>query len=104
MRSRLLEPVLSPCFLWQRLVLAHPAWRIGEQHRFVKELEALVAGGLYHLNSLRYLLAAILYRRADQLLFPYDISQIPNWLLNDYLKFIFDSPIQRCCENFRFAI
>lgn len=63
------------------------------EQSFVKELETLVARGFYQLNTLRYLLAAMLYRRADQLLLPYDFSQIPNWFLNDYLKFIFTFPI-----------
>ncbi len=41
---------------------------------------------------IQYLLAAMLYRRADQLPLQYDLTRIPKWLINDYLKFMFYSP------------
>lgn len=41
---------------------------------------------------IQYLLAVMLYRHAHQLPLLYDLTQIPEWLLNDYLKFLFDFP------------
>jgi predicted O-linked N-acetylglucosamine transferase (SPINDLY family)/glycosyltransferase involved in cell wall biosynthesis len=43
-------------------------------------------------NAINYLLAAMLYYYADQMSLPYDLTNVPHWLLNVYLKFIFQSP------------
>ena len=42
--------------------------------------------------KLQSLLAAMLYCRADQLPFSYDLGKIPGWFINDYLKFMLSSP------------
>jgi|GEM_PF-440565 Predicted O-linked N-acetylglucosamine transferase, SPINDLY family len=59
---------------------------------FVSELTAYIAKGFNDPKAINYLLAAMLYRRADQLQIKYDRAQIPNWFANDYLKFMFASP------------
>ena len=43
-------------------------------------------------EDFKYLFISALYRRADQLPFSHDISHVPEWFLDDYLKFIFYSP------------
>ncbi len=62
------------------------------EQTFVKELAANITKGFNDQKSINYLLAAMLYRRADQLPIKYDRAQIPNWFANDYLKFMFGSP------------
>jgi predicted O-linked N-acetylglucosamine transferase (SPINDLY family)/predicted SAM-dependent methyltransferase/glycosyltransferase involved in cell wall biosynthesis len=39
------------------------------------------------------LLVCMLYSRADRLNLTYDLSFIPDWLLQDYLKFLFSAPV-----------
>ncbi|MGB7712280.1 MAG: FkbM family methyltransferase [Microcoleus sp.] len=62
------------------------------EQTFVNELAANIAKGFNEPKAINYLLAAMLYRRADQLHIKYDRAQIPNWFANDYLKFMFGSP------------
>jgi len=62
------------------------------EQTFVDELAANIAKGFNDPKAINYLLAAMLYRRADQLPIKYDRAQIPNWFANDYLKFMFGSP------------
>lgn len=62
------------------------------EQTFVSELAANVAKGFNDPKAINYLLAAMLYRRADQLPLKYDRAQIPNWFANDYIKFMFASP------------
>ena len=62
------------------------------EQTFVDELAANIAKGFNDPKAINYLLAAMLYRRADQLQIKYDRAQIPNWFANDYLKFMFASP------------
>jgi predicted O-linked N-acetylglucosamine transferase (SPINDLY family)/GT2 family glycosyltransferase len=61
-----------------------------------QSLTAQLAAHLSHeiktLKDVNYLLAAALYRRADQLLLKYENAAIPNWFVNDYLKFMFTAP------------
>ncbi len=59
---------------------------------FVDELAAQITTGFNNPKAINYLLAAMLYRRADQLPIKYDRAQVPNWFANDYLKFMFASP------------
>lgn len=42
--------------------------------------------------KLQSLLAAMLYCRADQLPFRYDLGKIPVWFVNDYLRYMLSSP------------
>ncbi|MGB8687446.1 MAG: glycosyltransferase [Microcoleus sp.] len=62
------------------------------EQTFVNELAANIAKGFNDPKAINYLLAAMLYRRADQLPLKYDRAQIPNWFANEYLKFMFASP------------
>jgi FkbM family methyltransferase len=62
------------------------------EQTFISELTAYIAKGFNDPKAINYLLAAMLYRRADQLPLKYDRAQIPNWFANDYLKFMFASP------------
>ena len=43
-------------------------------------------------KAIQYLLVAMLYRRADQLMFDFDLPRIPQWLINDYLKYMLEPP------------
>lgn len=43
-------------------------------------------------EAINYLLAAMLYHNGYELSLPHDLTYIPQWLVNVYLKFIFESP------------
>lgn len=62
------------------------------EQRFVDEVAAQISKGIDVSKAIHYLLAAMLYRRADQLPLQYDLPRIPHWLLNNYLIFMFESP------------
>jgi predicted O-linked N-acetylglucosamine transferase (SPINDLY family)/glycosyltransferase involved in cell wall biosynthesis len=62
------------------------------ERSFVNELAGQVAKGWNDPKAINYLLAAMLYRRADRLPLKYDRAQIPNWFANEYLKFMFACP------------
>ncbi|MEG5065133.1 FkbM family methyltransferase [Microcoleus sp. B3-A4] len=55
-------------------------------------LAAHLSQGVKNPKDINYLLAAALYRRADQLLLNYENAVIPNWFVKDYLKFMFAAP------------
>lgn len=63
-----------------------------QEQAFASELAANVAKGFNDSKAINYLLAAMLYRRADQLPIKYDRAAIPNWFVSEYLKFMFASP------------
>lgn len=63
-----------------------------EEQNFVNTLSDHIAKGFGEAQAIQYLLAAMLYRRADQLPLQHDLTHIPQWLLADYLKFIFEFP------------
>ncbi|MEG4030904.1 MULTISPECIES: FkbM family methyltransferase [unclassified Microcoleus] len=58
----------------------------------IDRLTAHLSQGIKTPKDINYLLAAALYRRADQLLLKYENAAIPNWFVNDYLKFMFAAP------------
>ncbi|MEG4166984.1 MULTISPECIES: glycosyltransferase [unclassified Microcoleus] len=58
----------------------------------IDRLAAHLSQGVKNPKDINYLLAAALYRRADQLLLNYENAVIPNWFVNDYLKFMFAAP------------
>ncbi len=66
---------------------------IEAEQSFVTDILAIVAKGLNEQNAIQYLLVAMLYCPPHQLPLVYDLTQIPSWLLNDYLKFTFKSPL-----------
>ncbi|MBW4613706.1 MAG: hypothetical protein KME21_10575 [Desmonostoc vinosum HA7617-LM4] len=63
------------------------------EQSFVTEVLAKVAKGFDESNAIQYLLVAMLYCRPHQLPPVYDLTQIPNWLLYDYLEFNLKSPL-----------
>ena len=65
---------------------------IDTEETFARELVANVAQGFNDPKAINYLLAAMLYRRADQLPLKYERATIPNWFANEYLKFMFTCP------------
>ncbi|MEG4074105.1 FkbM family methyltransferase [Microcoleus sp. Pol14C2] len=58
----------------------------------IDRLASHLSQGVKNPKDINYLLAAALYRRADQLLLNYENAAIPNWFVNDYLKFMFAAP------------
>ncbi len=58
----------------------------------VGQIKANIAKGLSESLAIKYLLAGMLYRRADALGIKYEKAPIPNWFATDYLKFMFASP------------
>jgi FkbM family methyltransferase len=62
------------------------------EQSLIGQLETHLSQGMKTLKDVGYLLAASLYRRADQLLLKYENAAIPNWFVNDYLKFMFAAP------------
>ncbi|MBD2201231.1 glycosyltransferase [Calothrix sp. FACHB-1219] len=62
------------------------------EQAFINELEVDITKGLGQPEAIQYLLTAMLYRRADQLPLQYELTDIPQWFLDDYLKYIFESP------------
>ncbi|MBE9095287.1 hypothetical protein IQ252_15590 [Tychonema sp. LEGE 07203] len=58
----------------------------------IDRLAANLSQGIKTPKDINYLLAAALYRRADQLLLKYESAAIPNWFVSDYLKFMFAAP------------
>ncbi|MEG5050377.1 MULTISPECIES: glycosyltransferase [unclassified Microcoleus] len=59
---------------------------------FIDRLASHLSQGVKNPKDINYLLAAALYRRADQLMLNYENAVIPNWFVNDYLKFMFAAP------------
>ncbi|MEG4282323.1 FkbM family methyltransferase [Microcoleus sp. A006_D1] len=63
------------------------------EQSLTSQLAAHLSQGIKTVKDVNYLLAASLYRRADQLLLKYENAAIPNWFINDYLKFMFAAPM-----------
>ncbi|MEH2183077.1 glycosyltransferase [Nostoc sp.] len=61
------------------------------EQSFVNEILAHIAKGFGEPKAIQYLLVAMLYCRSYHLPLSYEISFIPDWLLNDYVKYLFDS-------------
>lgn len=59
---------------------------------FVNELETQIALGFEQPKALQYLLAAWMYRRADQLPLKYQNAPIARWIFPDLIKFMLDWP------------
>jgi predicted O-linked N-acetylglucosamine transferase (SPINDLY family)/GT2 family glycosyltransferase len=64
-----------------------------EEQNLLSELDLNIIQGYEQPKTGKQLLIAMLYRRADQLSLPHDLSHIPDWLLPEYLKFIFAVPV-----------
>jgi predicted O-linked N-acetylglucosamine transferase (SPINDLY family)/glycosyltransferase involved in cell wall biosynthesis/predicted SAM-dependent methyltransferase len=63
-----------------------------EEQVFAEQLKAALLQDSKEPKSIQHLLAATIYYRADQLALPCDLSQIPQWLLPNFLKFVFAVP------------
>ena len=63
-----------------------------EEQTFSSKLVANITKGFDEPKAIQFLLAAMLYYRADQLPLQHDLIHIPSWFINDYLKFVFNSP------------
>jgi predicted O-linked N-acetylglucosamine transferase (SPINDLY family)/predicted SAM-dependent methyltransferase/GT2 family glycosyltransferase len=64
-----------------------------EEQHFVNNLVTNLAKGFEQPQAIQTLLAAMLYYRADELPLQHDLAQIPDWLLSDYLQFLFSAPV-----------
>ncbi|MGV0104106.1 Glycosyltransferase 2-like domain-containing protein [Nostoc sp. DSM 114160] len=64
-----------------------------EEQIFVNNIVTSISQGFNQPKAIQSLLAAMLYCRADQLPLQYDLSHIPRWLVQDYLQFLFSSPV-----------
>jgi predicted O-linked N-acetylglucosamine transferase (SPINDLY family)/GT2 family glycosyltransferase len=64
-----------------------------EEQNLLSKLDLNVIQGYEQPKTDKQLLVAMLYRRAHQLSLPHDLSHIPDWLLPEYLKFIFAAPV-----------
>ncbi|MHC5717956.1 MAG: glycosyltransferase family 2 protein, partial [Nostoc sp.] len=58
---------------------------------FVDDILAHIAKGFGEPKAIQYLLVAMLYCRPHHLPLSYEISFIPDWLLDDYVKYLFNS-------------
>jgi len=63
-----------------------------EEQTLSSKLVANITKGFDEPKAIQFLLAAMLYYRADQLPLQHDLIHIPSWFINDYLKFVFNSP------------
>ena len=63
-----------------------------EERTFIEAIKTYVAKGFNESQAIQYLLAGMLYRRADQLDINFERAPIPKWFATDYLNFLFDSP------------
>jgi Predicted O-linked N-acetylglucosamine transferase, SPINDLY family len=59
-----------------------------EEQTFFESISAEISKGQNEPKAINYLLAAMLYRSADNLPLSHNLSPIPHWFINDYLKFI----------------
>ncbi|MGL5062882.1 MAG: glycosyltransferase [Microcoleus sp.] len=63
-----------------------------EEQTFVSDLVSKLARGGEIANNLQYLLALMLYRDAYQLPLEYKNAAIPQWLFDDLINFLFQTP------------
>ncbi|MBL1198511.1 MAG: methyltransferase domain-containing protein [Nostoc sp. GBBB01] len=63
------------------------------EQAFIDGVNAQVSQGFNQPKALQYILAAMLYSCADQLCLQYDISTIPIWFINVYVKFLFQPQV-----------
>ncbi|MDM9583775.1 glycosyltransferase [Nostoc sp. GT001] len=64
-----------------------------EEQIFVNNIVTTISQGFEQPKAIQSLLAAMLYCRADQLPLQHNLSHIPHWLVQDYLQFLFSSPV-----------
>jgi predicted O-linked N-acetylglucosamine transferase (SPINDLY family)/glycosyltransferase involved in cell wall biosynthesis len=64
-----------------------------DEESFVNEILVRVGKGLNGKNTIQYLLVGMLYCRPHQLPLVHDLTQMPSWLLNNYLEFTLKPPL-----------
>ncbi|WP_017317709.1 O-linked N-acetylglucosamine transferase family protein [Mastigocladopsis repens] len=62
------------------------------EQKFVADLSVNISKGFDQPKVFKYLLALMLYQHAVQLPLDYNIEYIPQWFLNNYLKYMLESP------------
>ncbi|MCH2048239.1 MAG: methyltransferase domain-containing protein [Trichodesmium sp. ALOHA_ZT_67] len=62
------------------------------EKKIVTQIKANIVKGFKEPLDIKYLLAGMLYQRADQLEVKYEKAPIPKWFAIDYLNFMFASP------------
>jgi predicted O-linked N-acetylglucosamine transferase (SPINDLY family)/glycosyltransferase involved in cell wall biosynthesis len=62
-----------------------------DEQSFMAEILAKISSGLNEPKATQYLLVGMLYLHPQQLSLFREIAFIPNWLLNDYVKYLFNS-------------
>jgi predicted O-linked N-acetylglucosamine transferase (SPINDLY family)/predicted O-methyltransferase YrrM/SAM-dependent methyltransferase len=63
-----------------------------KEQNLVNELLKHISKGFEDQKAIQYFLVAMLYQRADQLQLQPDLTHIPQWLLEEYLKYLFEFP------------
>ncbi|WP_434222556.1 glycosyltransferase [Limnospira platensis CENA597] len=63
-----------------------------DERLYFQEIKSYLSQGFKQPKTLQYLLAGILYGRADQLMLTFEESLIPTWLAEDYFRFLFEVP------------
>jgi predicted O-linked N-acetylglucosamine transferase (SPINDLY family)/GT2 family glycosyltransferase len=64
-----------------------------EDQQFANGLYTLIEQGFEQPQNTRTILAAMLYYRANEIPLPCDLSKIPDWLLADYLNYLFPKSV-----------
>ena len=62
------------------------------EQTFISKLTKKLAKNFENSGGIQYLLAAMLYQCADQLPVPVDLSRIPQWFVNAYIKYVLQFP------------
>ena len=63
-----------------------------DERLYFQEIKSYLSQGFKQPKTFQYLLAGMLYGRADQLMLTFEESLIPTWLAEDYFRFLFDVP------------
>ncbi|MCW5314646.1 glycosyltransferase [Nostoc sp. KVJ3] len=64
-----------------------------DEESFVTDILVRISKGLNEKNAIQYLLVGMLYCRTHQLPLVHDLTQMPSWLLNNYLEFTLKPPL-----------
>ncbi|WP_052001783.1 glycosyltransferase [Lyngbya aestuarii] len=62
------------------------------ERQLVNQIKTVISQGFSHPQAIQYLLAGMLYCRADQLQVKFDHAPIPTWFADSYIEFMFETP------------
>ena len=62
------------------------------ERQLLNQIKTVIDQGFQHPQAIQYLLAGMLYRRADQLQVKFENAPIPTWFADSYIKFMFEIP------------